>query len=371
MEPFKNLIHEGLAFELGDRVRAVVADFPTRAFRAAVRGRLEALGVEGSGEVRGGGALGARAGDAARRFGVLTEAVRGIPPIGSDELQSGWAMFPLDMVLFEHGPEAWRSAMDFAYELTQRFTAEFGVRSLLIAQPERTLKELLAWAGDDSVHVRRLVSEGTRPRLPWGVQLAAFVADPRPTRPLLEALADDPEEYVRRSVANHWNDIAKDHPEYVVEAMGQWWRPADPNRVRLVRHACRTLVKQGHGGALALLGHGRPRIDGLRFELRPRKLTLGGTLEARVALQSSAKESQSLIVDYRFHLVRAGGKTGEKVFKGGKLTLAPGAKENLVHRFPLRPVTTRRYYPGKTRVELLINGEVLAEGEFTLLVPGP
>jgi 3-methyladenine DNA glycosylase AlkC len=143
------------------------------------------------------------------------------------------------------------------YELTKRFTAEFSIRAFLEADPVATLERLEEWATDPNVHVRRLVSEGTRPRLPWAPRLPRFVEDPQPVLRLLEMLKDDPELYVRRSVANNLNDIAKDHPDLVVEVCARWSLQASPERRWLIRHGLRTLVKQGHEGALAVLGYGR------------------------------------------------------------------------------------------------------------------
>ena len=369
MEPFKLKIHQALAFDLGDRVRLVEKTFATRDFRALIRKDLDALELKDRGRLVGNGLWDGLTGTPARRFAVLTEAVRSIPVLELSGTESGWNMFPMDMILVEHGVKAFDPALEFAYEVTQRFTAEFGVRSLIIDQPKRALKQMFAWTRDESVHVRRLASEGSRPRLPWGQQLKELVSDPAPTRKILEALKDDSEEYVRRSVANHWNDIAKDHPVYVVDVMEEWIQGASPDRKRLVRHACRTLIKDGNTRSLALLGYGAPKLEGLSMGLSPKRLKLGGTLEAMVELQSKAKVAQELLIDYRFHLVRKGGTTNAKVFKGGSLRLKAGEHQVVRHRFPLKPVTTRKYYPGKTRVELLVNGRVLAEGIFVLIIP--
>ncbi|MFZ9745538.1 MAG: DNA alkylation repair protein, partial [Opitutaceae bacterium] len=137
------------------------------------------------------------------------------------------------------GRDPFEASMVAQYELTRRFTAEFSIRAFLLRSPERTLARLLEWTRDPDPHVRRLCSEGSRPRLPWAQRLPAFVRDPRPTLPILEALKDDPDLYVRRSVANHLGDIAKDHPELVFELCEGWAGGASAGRKWLIRHAVR------------------------------------------------------------------------------------------------------------------------------------
>ena len=137
-------------------------------------------------------------------------------------------------------------------ELTRRFSAEFSMRPFLVRWPERTLARLMDWTRDPDPHVRRLCTEGTRPRLPWAMRIPAFVADPRPTLPILEALKDDPDLYVRRSVANHLGDIAKDHPALAFQICGRWLESATPERCWLIRHAVRHPAKKGVAEAIRL-----------------------------------------------------------------------------------------------------------------------
>jgi 3-methyladenine DNA glycosylase AlkC len=150
------------------------------------------------------------------------------------------------------GRDPFGTSMAAQYELTRRFSAEFSMRPFLIRWPERTLARLLTWTQDPDPHVRRLCSEGTRPRLPWAIRIPAFLRDPRPVIPILEALRDDPEEYVRRSVANHLGDIAKDHPDLAFEICERWLPGASEERKWLIRHAVRHPAKKGVVAALRL-----------------------------------------------------------------------------------------------------------------------
>ena len=148
------------------------------------------------------------------------------------------------------GHDPFETSMLALHALTMRFTSEFAIRSFLIQQQQRTLKRLDLWITDPNPHVRRLCSEGTRPRLPWGKRLASFVADPTPTLPILESLKDDPSLYVRRSVANHLGDIAKDHPNLVYVTCERWLQAGASRDLQwLIRHAVRYPAKQGEARA--------------------------------------------------------------------------------------------------------------------------
>jgi 3-methyladenine DNA glycosylase AlkC len=150
------------------------------------------------------------------------------------------------------GRDPFEASMLAQYELTRRFSAEFSMRPFLIRWPERTLTRLMEWTRDPDPHVRRLCSEGSRPRLPWAMRIPAFIKDPRPVLPILEALKDDPALYVRRSVANHLGDIAKDHPRLAFEICERWVEGASPERRWLIRHAVRHPAKKGVKAALRL-----------------------------------------------------------------------------------------------------------------------
>jgi 3-methyladenine DNA glycosylase AlkC len=256
-----------------------------------------------------------------------------------------------------HGPDDFEAAMDAQYELTKRFSAEYSIRTFLAAHPKRTLERLRTWAADPNVHVRRLVSEGIRPRLPWAPRLPAFQADPRPVLELLELLKDDPERYVQRSVANNLNDIAKDHPDLAVEVCRRWSAGASEGRLWIVRHALRSLVKGGHRGALRSLGFGsRPRVVVGKARLAPRVVKLGSKLRFSFELANTSTRSQDLLVDYAVHFVKADGGTRPKVFKLRRVSIAPLTRLRLESTVSFETLTTRRPRPGRHRIEVLVNG---------------
>lgn len=254
------------------------------------------------------------------------------------------------------------------HALTQRFTAEFCIRPYLVRFPDRTLAQLRRWAEDPSADVRRLVSEGTRPRLPWAPRLPAFQADPSLALPLLELLRDDPSPYVRRSVANHLNDIGKDHPERLVAIARQWIRNAPDERRALLRHALRSLLKAGHPEVLGLLGHAPDAALGVdASRVSPRRVPASGSVEIGYRVHNPGDTTVSVIADCRVGFVRADGSVSWKVFRLGRFPLAPGESREVRKHLSLAPLSTRRHYPGKHPVEAQVNGQRSPIGVFTLL----
>ncbi len=278
----------------------------------------------------------------------------------------GWAIMPMADYVGEAGIDHVHEALETLKELTCRWSSEFGIRAFFRDHPEQTLKKVSGWLNDDNEHVRRLISEGSRPRLPWGERLNNFIDEPEPVIGLLEHLKDDESEYVRRSVANNLNDISKDHPDLVVRIAQNWLQDASADRKRLVRHALRSLIKNGHKGALGALGYDRAEIEITSFEIPTPRVTLGEALEFELGLVSKIAYEQALIIDYILHHQKAGGKTSAKVFKWKKLRLAPGQELHIKKRHAIRPVTTRKYYEGRHRLEIFINGEVVCGADFEL-----
>lgn len=251
---FKNYYNVALVQTLAARICAVKPDFPAEDFVAFAAERIEPLELK---------ARVATIAEGLRRFlpEAYPEALRIILAILGEELPAEGGMFnegfhilPLATFVEYYGLDDFELSMRALYEITKRFSSEFAVRPYLVRYPEKTLDWLKQHLNDPNQHVRRWISEGTRPRLPWGMQLPAFIKDPSPTLALLERLKDDPSPYVRKSVANHLNDITKDNPQRVLETVDRWMQDASPERRWVINHALRTLVKKGDARALALLG---------------------------------------------------------------------------------------------------------------------
>ncbi|WP_372798815.1 DNA alkylation repair protein [Pontiella sp.] len=252
-------------------------------------------------------------------------------------------------------------------EITALFSAEFAIRPFIIHHFDLTFQTLERWTADPDEQVRRLVSEGTRPRLPWGCRLPQFIENPAPVFQLLEKLKDDPSETVRRSVANNLNDISKDHPEQVIQTCRRWKRGAGKNREWIIRHAARSLVKNGHPEIFGLLGHTEnPALDIQSLEVSPAAIQLGEAVTFRFTLTSRSARPQSVVIDYAIHHVKANGRTAPKVFKFRTLEIGAHQTVELSRQHRIKPVTTRTYYPGRHAVEILINGKTYGQVPFTL-----
>ena len=268
----------------------------------------------------------------------------------------------------QYGHGHFEASMEALRFFTSYSSAEFAIREFLKRDLARTLAVMERWSRDDNEHVRRLASEGCRPRLPWSFRLEALVADPAPTAPILENLRADPSLYVRKSVANHLNDISKDHPDWMLARL-ESWDTTHPHTGWIAKHAARTLIKAGHKRTLKLFNFtGRPAVKLTCFRLAPARLKLGETVEFAFTLHSIARRPQQLAVDYRIHYVKASGGTAPKVFKLREIALPPGGQQAVTKRQTLRNFTTRKHYPGRHRLEVLVNGQVHAAGRFDLKV---
>jgi len=362
-EPFKNMFREETIRRLAEAMNAV-GPLDINAFMADAPDGLDALELKD--RVRHLSTVLRRHLDADYSV-AIAHILRALPPpLTSDRtVTSGFVVWPLCQFVEDHGVHDPDISLPALYELTRRFSAEFAIRPFLLEYPQRTLALLSAWTDDEDLHVRRLVSEGSRPRLPWGQRLHFLVEDPTPLLPLLEKLRDDPEEYVRRSVANNLNDIAKDNPDVVVDLCRRWLKGASKDRKRLVRHALRSLIKQGHSGALELLGFGPPEVEITSFT-GPEQATIGNTVRLELSLRSTCDQQQSLVIDYALHSPGANGRSNRKVFKWRTTKVETGRDLQIRHSHSFRPVSTRPTRPGTYLFELLINGRSSGEHELTL-----
>lgn len=370
--PLKEMLSPEVVDELGRRVSATGKPFDLETFLEEATRGLTDLELKDRARHIAGALRAALPADAESALETLVAALPSRLD-GTDRVTEHFAFWPFLQFVEDHavGVASFEATTAALHAMTQVFSAEFAVRPLLVAEPDRTLRLLLGWTSDPSVHVRRLCSEGTRPRLPWGQRLQRFVDDPTPTLPILEALVDDPEEFVRRSVANHVNDIAKDHPGVAVDLCRRWWETDAPRsgrtaRERLVRHALRTLIKNGDRGALGLLGFG-PADVRADVTVEPEVVVRGGSFEIALRLRSTAERAQELLVDYAVHFRKADGSSRPKVFKWTRLELAGADTATLRKRHAFRDVTTRRHYAGPQRVEVLVNGEAVAAAPVELI----
>jgi len=264
----------------------------------------------------------------------------------------GFIFLPLCHYIGKYGIDYFETSMEALKELTKQFSSEFDVRFFIQKYPKKSLALLRTWTKDKSHHVRRLVSEGTRTRLPWAFHLKEYIENPQPVIALLELLKEDPSLYVRRSVANSINDIAKDHPDIAVQVLQKWHNTKNEGTKWIVRHAARTLLKEGNKEVLSLLGYEKPEIIIQDLQVTP-SIKRGEEITFTFTLTS--KQKQQLMIDYAIHFMKSNGKQAPKVFKLAKKKAGKETFEvQKSHSF--KQITTRVYYPGEHQVEIIING---------------
>lgn len=243
-------------------------------------------------------------------------------------------------------------------------SSEFAIRPFMEHHQERMLSAMLEWTRDPDAHIRRLASEGCRPRLPWGAPLRSLIADPAPILPILDALKADPSEYVRRSVANNLNDISKDHPGLVLEVAKQW-QGVHKETDRLLKHACRTLLKKGVPEALELFGFGgsenAEQVEVYDLTIHPERVKLGG--EIRFSFQLASAEPSSFRLQFAVDYVKANGKTSPKRFHLPEKKQFSGS-ETIQRTLSFQDYTTRKHYAGEHRLSILVNGVEKAAASF-------
>ena len=366
-EALKDSFRPDVAVWVADRVGEAHPPFDREAFlRSALEG-FDALELTGRARAIA-AALGAHLPeDFAVTADVIARALG--PELPRDTVEgAGMDVFrylPYVYLVAERGLGHFEESMALQHALTRRFTAEFSIRAFIEAHPRAPRARLAEWTRDPSPHVRRLVSEGTRPRLPWAPRLRGLQADPSPLLPLLEALRDDPAEYVRRSVANNLNDISKDHPAVTLEVCRRWMDGAPPPRRALVRHALRTLSRAGDPQALAILGFGGGALRVTGVSLDPPDPRVGESVRLSCTVANDGPGAARALVHATVHFVKARG-TGAKTFILGEREIPGAGTGELRTTVSLRQHTTRTHRPGTHRVEVRINGVVAAETAFEL-----
>jgi 3-methyladenine DNA glycosylase AlkC len=286
-------------------------------------------------------------------LGLIADDCQGFP----------YLFFPDFIELY--GLEHYEPSIRHLEIFTQYSSAEFAIRPFIVRYPEQMMAQMLLWTKHHDPHVRRLASEGCRPRLPWGMALSKFKADPAPILPILRALREDSSEYVRKSVANNLNDITKDHPLLVL-SIAQEWYGSHPGTNWIVKHACRTLLKQGYPEALALFGFEKlSAIVVHNLALSPTEITMGQDLTFSFTIQNNSTERQKIRLEYGIDFVKANGSRTCKIFKISEKDIGLGELQvTKTHRW--REITTRVHYAGEHRLSIRINGVELAEGLFNL-----
>ena len=313
-----------------------------------------------------------------QRMARVSECLHAVLPLGYEaslevlralapRLNSGFVSMCLPQYVATYGADRFDVSMDALKYFTTFGSSEFAIRHFLRRDLERSLELMHAWSLDDNEHVRRLASEGCRPRLPWSFRLEQIQADPRLAAKILDNLKADTSLYVRKSVANHLNDITKDHPDWVLDLI-EGWSLDNKHTAWIAKHALRSLIKQGNLRALTLIGAGgKPEVEIVDVRVHPPVIGLGEKITLSFAVTSTVADSQRLVIDYAIDYVKANGSTSAKVFKLKALTLPGNGTERLSRGQHIKELTTRRHYAGRHAVHIMVNGERLASTAFEIL----
>ena len=242
-------------------------------------------------------------------------------------------------------------------ELTKHGTAEFAIRLFVNNDTDKMIEIFDRWAKDENHHVRRLAAEGSRPRGVWVEHIDSFKKDPQPVIKLLEKLKADESLYVRKAVANNLNDISKDHPETVIKVASQWKKEKNKHTDWIIKHGCRSLIKKGYPAVFPIFGFtSKLKIEIENFKLKNKKIALNDSIEIAFQLKSNSSQKQKLAIDYKLHYMKKNGKLSPKVFKISEKSMQPAESVLLVLKHKFKNNSTRKHYPGKHQIELMING---------------
>lgn len=281
-----------------------------------------------------------------------------------------YLFFPDFVAVYGKDEKYWELSMNALEFFTQRSSSEFAIRQFILSDPERVMRRMAIWAEHRSEHVRRLSSEGCRPRLPWGEALPMFKRNPAPVLSLLELLKDDSSPYVRNSVANNLNDISKDNPGMVLETTRRWIG-VNPDTDWILRHGCRTLIRKANPEAMGLFGYASPQDSAplttfASLLVQPLTLSIGGSCEIQYSLDICNGDPVHVRIEYGIDFVKVNGKTSRKSFLLSDKTVEGGARLTGTRKHRFAEMTTRRHYPGSHRIVLLVNGQEAAEAVLEL-----
>jgi 3-methyladenine DNA glycosylase AlkC len=345
-ELLKNLYDKPLIKTLSEKIKEQYSDFDSDAFQRSVFAR------------------GWKQKELKQRMRHITECLHRYLPTDystaidilkpvSEHFNGFEYMFFQDFVEC-YGLDYHQTSIEALEHFTKYASSEFAVRAFILQDEKRMMKQILTWARSDNHHVRRLASEGCRPRLPWAVALPSFKDDPRPILPVLKCLMADESEYVRRSVANNLNDISKDHPDIVLE-WARRWSGKNRHTDSLIKHACRTLLKQGDQEALSLFGYSEAqhiKIEDLKTQ---KKVRAGERLNFSFVLKTDKQQLGRCRIEFAIDFARANGKHNRKVFKISEGEY-PQTEKNIEKYFSFKKISTRRYYEGRHRLTIIVNG---------------
>ncbi|OLP67015.1 hypothetical protein BACPU_03740 [Bacillus pumilus] len=357
IEPLKNVYHASFIQELGNELEKESTGFDTNQFQQLVfQEDWSQLELKG-------------------RMRRVTESMHACLPEdyehAIDVLQKVAPHFTgLSALVFPdyvevYGLGHWDVSIQAIEFFTSLSTSEFAVRPFLIGHQEKMLVQMLVWSQNQNEHIRRLASEGCRPRLPWGMSVPALKKDPTVTLPILENLKSDPSRYVQKSVANHLNDISAIQPDFMKKTVKRWYGTSQQTNW-IVKHASRTLLKKGDPEIMNLFGYGDdPSIQVIDLKLVQDAIHIGESMTFHFTLH--AESSLKLRVEYAIDYVKSRGTRNQKVFKITEFETDSALHREFVRSQSFQDMTTRKHYEGIHTLTIIINGIPKASVDFEVM----
>ena len=294
---------------------------------------------------------------------ILIDIIKNLRKAGIKEQSIEFMFLPEYISMF--GIDDYKNSIATFEIITQFTSCEFAVRPYIVKYEVKMMKQMLIWSKHNSYLVRRLASEGSRPRLPWAMALPSLKNNPEPILPILESLKKDSSETVRRSVANNLNDISKDNPQFVISTAKEW-QGISKETDAIIKHACRTMLKQGNTEILKLFGFDSKNIILSNFKINTPTVNIGGKLDFSFSLVNNANKSQLVRIEYGVYYKKNNGTLARKVFKISERKLSANEKINIKRKQSFKIITTRRLYCGIHKLSIIINGQESSLKEFNL-----
>jgi len=374
MEPFKNIFNEKFFNGFTEALKCIVDDFDERLFLSQIMDdewdnkALLQRGMHISATLKR-----FLPADYPKAIAKILELIRHVKNtqywVSVEDTQFGLSLEYgiLSGFVAEYGVDDYETSVKAIEEITQFTSCEGAVRPFIIRYPNEMMRQMLVWSKHEHWAVRRLSSEGCRPRLPWNIALPNLKENPAPIIPILENLKNDPSEIVRKSVANNLNDIAKDNPETVIN-LAKKWQGKSKNTDRMLKHGCRTLLKQGNTEALELFGLDAVQNIGIEdFHILTPKVKIGKSLEFAFKLLNNNEEKTKIRLEYGLYYQKANGTLSKKVHKISEKEYAANSITHITRKQSFRVITTRVFHPGLHQVSIIINGNEFEKYDFELI----
>ncbi len=365
-EPLKNIYNPAFFQEFSTAVSSVVPGFNTTKFLAdckrdgweqmELKQRMRHLSSVLNKYLQG---------DYKKKISQVLKIMNALPAKSSTQYGSLAYMLIPDFVE-QYGLEETGLSLKAMEKITAFTSCEFAIRPYLIRYPQEVMAQMLLWSKHPSDKVRRFASEGCRPRLPWAIAIPSLKRSPLPILPVLENLKNDPSEFVRRSVANNLNDIAKDHPDLVI-IIAKSWQGSSPETDKLIKHGCRSLLRQAHADALNLFGTGaNVHYSVKNFSLHKNRIAKGETLIFSFSVELNEKKPAKLRIEYALYFMKKTGNPSKKIFKIAENTYPTGKELFFTRSLSFKDLTTRKHYPGKHSIAIVVNGKECCTMDFIL-----